>query len=105
MFAADDWFDQLNNGVFEHSKLGQAHEWCREITRESLSKNYNVFVHNTFITESEVKPYVKIAEQLQVPYYILIADGDYQNVHQVPDNKNTERAKKFWFNNRFMRKA
>jgi len=103
--AADDWFDIYTEGVWQFEKLGVAHEWCRNKTKELLQEGHDVFVHNTFVKQTEVNLYINIAQELDISYHILIADGDYQNIHKVPDHKNTQRAKDFWFNNRFMRRS
>lgn len=102
-WAADDWFDTYNNGEFDPIKLGTAHNWCFEKTRESLQKNYITVVHNTFVTEEEVLQYTKLAEDLDMKYFVLHIEGNFKSVHNVPEETIKKRADKWFHWNRRLR--
>ena len=85
---ADMYFIDHNNGEyrFDASKLKAAHEWCRVCCMENLEVgNPVVVVSNTFTQRWEMAPYFKIAKQYQAAVTVLIATGNYKNIHGVPD--------------------
>lgn len=97
-FEADDWFVQ-NNEHWNPRYLATAHEWCQAEVKKSLQDGYITIVSNTTTTKKELQPYIKIATDLGVQYFVLVADGDYQNVHDVPEDKLQKQAQRFYFNN------
>lgn len=101
-FEADQWFVE-NDEPWNPRYLATAHEWCRESVKQSLKDGYITVVSNTTTTKKELDPYIKIAQELGVPYYIIIADGDYTNVHDVPIVKVEKQVRQFYFNNINMR--
>lgn len=100
-FEADQWFID-NQEEWNPRFLGTAHEWCQAEVRKSLQDSYITVVSNTTTTQKELNPYIKIATDLGIQYFVLIADGDYQNVHNVPDEKLRKQAQRFYFNNSIM---
>lgn len=100
-FEADQWFVD-NDEPWNPRYLATAHEWCQAEVRRSLQDGYITIVSNTTTTKKELDPYIKIAEDLGVQYFVLIADGDYHNVHDVPDDKLQKQAQRFYFNNSLM---
>lgn len=90
-FSADDYFMGLKTGNpesydFDPAHLGKAHSACLDNTKKALYRGQSVFVHNTFTTAREVKPYRELAEKLGVRFEILVARGGYKSVHGVPDS-------------------
>ena len=102
VFEADQWFID-NDEPWNPRFLHPAHQWCQAEVRKSLQDGYITVVSNTTTTVKELDPYVKIAKSLDVQYFIIIADGDYNNVHDVPPDKVAKQASKFFFNNTTMR--
>ena len=100
-FEADQWFID-NDEPWNPRYLQTAHEWCQAEVKKSLQDGYITIVSNTTTTKKELQPYIKIAEDLGIQYFVLVADGDYQNVHEVPDKKVRQQAERFYFNNRVM---
>ena len=100
MFSADDYF--THNGVytFDSTKLPEAHEWCKKNVRESLvlalggNHRKKVAVANTFSEHWEFLPYVFMAQELDVQFFVIdlfTQDLDYKQlqarcVHDVPDH-------------------
>ena len=80
-FEADMYFEV--DGVYRYnpSRIRDAHEWCKLMTRQALRLGERVVVSNTFTTRSEIQPYLAMgAESLR----IVEADGSWENVHNVP---------------------
>lgn len=92
---ADMYFVKDGEYLFDASKLGEAHKWCLDNTRELLSDGVSVVVSNTFTTKKELKPYFDIAKQLGIKPHVILCQGNYKNIHNVPE----ETIKKM--NNRF----
>lgn len=69
---------------FDRSLLGAAHTWCQEITRHSLSSNFDTWVSNTFTTKKELKPYFEIAKDTDSAIVVMTMNGCFKNVHDVP---------------------
>lgn len=96
-YEADMFF--MQNGIynFDRAKIKNAHNWCQESVKSDLNAGKSVIVSNTFVARWEVQPYVDMALALNVPYKIITATGNYQNVHGVPPEV-IERMKKNWEN-------
>lgn len=86
-YEADMYFMQNGTYNFDASKLHQAHKWCQRKTREALELGKNVVVSNTFTTHKEMKEYKDLAGELGVKLEVLTATGNYNNVHNVPQDK------------------
>lgn len=69
---------------FDVSKLGEAHAWCQAQTRKWL-KDEDVVVSNTFTTIKELRPYFDIANEFGITPNVILAEGDFGNVHNVPE--------------------
>jgi predicted kinase len=63
--------------------LGKAHAWCQEKTREFLAAGEDVAVANTFVKRAELQPYIKMAQELGIPWVIHNCTGSYENEHGV----------------------
>ena len=100
-FEADQWFVD-NNEPWNPRYLQTAHEWCQAEVKKSLQDGYITVVSNTTTTKKELQPYIKIATDLDVQYFVLISDSDYINIHGVDENKVKKQAERFYFNNTAM---
>lgn len=82
----DMYFTDVNGDYQYVSKnLGEAHRWCLRTVEGYLSQGLDVVVSNSFTRHWEYEPYVSVANRLKVPYTVLVATGDFQNIHNVPD--------------------
>ena len=52
------------------------------MVRSLLADGRNVVVANTFTRRWEYEPYLKMCDDVE----IVVARGNYQNIHGVPDN-------------------
>lgn len=85
-FEADMFF--INQGgvyVFDKDKIKEAHQWCQEMTRKHIKRNFDVIVTNTFTKKWELEPYLCIAKDFNAELYVIKAEGNFQSVHGVPD--------------------
>ena len=80
-FEADMFFMINGEYVFDNTKIKEAHEWCQEQTRNALNRNEIVIVSNTFVKKWEMESYLKMCPDAK----IIIANGKYKNIHNVPD--------------------
>lgn len=86
--AADDYFyeNDENEYRFDITKLHDAHEWCiKHVKYMMMDEIGNIFVHNTFTTEKEMKPYFDLAEKYGYTVTTLIVESrhDNKNDHNV----------------------
>lgn len=94
VFEADDFFYKEGSYQFDASKLGTAHKLCQMKTRLSLQKGKNVIVSNTSTRLRELKPYLDIAEDLNVPVVVVRMKSRYKNEHGVSEEKVDEMFKR-----------
>lgn len=77
----------MENGVykFDKRKLGWAHGQCQEAVRRDLFINgENVVVSNTFTTQKELAPYIKMGTDAHYVVEQIILRSDFGSVHNVP---------------------
>lgn len=81
---ADMYFSAEGEYKFVPERVGLAHDWCQHQAAKALERGENVVVSNTFTRAWEIKPYALMAEKLGAEFEVVEADGNYQNVHNVP---------------------
>lgn len=74
--AADDYFVIDGTYTFDAARIGEAHAWCLERTRDILSRGCNVVVHNTFSRRWEMQPYMELALNLGAKLTIITVNSD-----------------------------
>lgn len=92
-----DMYFIMDNGdyCFESSKLKYAHEWCLKQAKLNLRAGRNVVVSNTFVQYWELKPYLDLAEHLDVEYRIICCVGSFGSLHNI-DHKTQTKMKNKW---------
>lgn len=82
-----DQFMIDKNGVyvFDRSRLKQNHRDCLKLCELLLLSGHRVIVANTFTRKAEYEPYVRLAETLDLTYKIVVMTGDYDSIHNVPE--------------------
>lgn len=97
-YEADMYFTK-NNGSYEFNPelLPDAHHWCKNKACVALCKGQSVIVSNTFVRKWEMIQYNNIAADTGAELIILEAKGDWENVHNVPQ-ETIERMRKNWEN-------
>lgn len=84
-FEADQFFMSDGEYKFDHAKLKEAHEFCQKKTEQALQIKRDVVVSNTFTRKWEMQAYLDIAAKHGATVRIIKAEGNYKNVHGVPD--------------------
>lgn len=90
MFMCDGRGDYL----FNPSMLKFCHEQCQRIVDASLQINHNVAVSNTFTRKWEMQPYIDMAEKYGAKVTVIVCQGEFTNVHGVPDGKVAEMKRR-----------
>lgn len=88
-----DWCDGVYR--FDPSKVKDAHAWCQNAARAALLTRRNVVVSNTFTRKWEMEPYLNMAKELGVEVEIIVAKGEYPNIHGVPE-ETIARMRERW---------
>ena len=97
--CADDYF-VLPNGkyVWKAEKIGKAHEWCQRKCRRFMKKQAeHIAVTNTFTTERELQPYMKLAQNFNYKVFSIIVENrmSTKNIHSVPDETIQKMISRF----------
>lgn len=94
---ADRFF--IKDGVyqFDRNKLGLAHKWCQSECKNAMTNSQNVIVSNTSTTESEIKPYIQMAEEYGYTVISLVVENRHGgiNQHGVPEESLVKMKERF----------
>lgn len=89
---------------FDPAQLGKAHSWCQEKFKFILSLELDfityykgIIVSNTFTTLKELRPYFEIAKHFNIMPQIILCQGNYKNVHNVPTETIEKMKNRFQF--------
>lgn len=95
---ADMFFMRDGEYEFDANRLREAHEWCQKQTRYWLSVSDLVAVSNTFTTVKELRPYFDIAQEFGIVPNVIVAQGDFGNIHNVPEETLERMQARFAYN-------
>jgi len=85
--STDDFWMKDGEYKFDINRIGEAHQWNQQRTRECLKKGISpVIVDNTNIEAWEMKPYVGMAQQYG--YQIRIVPVEVKNTAQELAQRN-----------------
>ncbi len=87
VYSTDDYHWENNGYVFKPTRLGEFHAKNLERSKAALDARQTVIVDNTNIRRWECKGYVEHAVKLGIPVVFIRVDGNFQNIHGVPDDK------------------
>ena len=96
--SADDWMIKKGKYEFNKNRLPIVHGICINQTEKKMVDGFEkIFVHNTFTTSKELKPYYKLADKYDYDVYSLVVENRHggQNVHDVPDETLELQKQKF----------
>lgn len=95
-YEADMFFVNANGEYkFDPAKIKNAHNWCQQKTKQDLQSGKNVVVSNTFTQLWEMDWYKKMAEEIGANIEVLVAKGNYKNIHGVPE-ESLAKMKQRW---------
>lgn len=97
IFEADQYFTQSGEYNFDASKLKEAHNWCQMQVNQHLQNGENVIVSNTFVKKWEMEAYLNMAKTVGCHVTVIIANGNFDNVHGVPAEKVEQMRRNFEF--------
>lgn len=83
---------------FDASKLFHAHQWCQDrVENDMENERETIIVSNTFTTEKELKPYLKLAEKHGYQVTTMIIENRHGNksIHGVPEETMTKMRNRF----------
>ena len=83
---------------FDISKIKEAHQWCQDTTKYFLNKGGFVVVSNTFTSAWEMLPYFDIAKEFKINPQVILCQGRYGNIHQVPQEVLEKMVSRFEYN-------
>ena len=86
-FEADQYFVTPSGSyAYDKNKIKEAHDWCKNNTKQAIQSGQSVVVSNTFIKLWELEFYLKLATQQEINYIVIKAEGNYKNIHDVPEH-------------------
>ena len=94
----DMFFTEDGKYEFDRYRIREAHEWCQRQVYTKLELGHNVVVSNTFTELWEMSPYFEMAERLEVNINVILCQGAFQNVHNVPVDVYQRMRDRFDFN-------
>lgn len=94
---ADQYFyDDKGNYNWSADKLNQAHNWCYNTVKKYMEESRDkIAVANTFVKNRDYKRYVELAKEFGYKVDIRTCTGNYQNIHNVPDETVERMRSKF----------
>lgn len=99
--SADDFFYERNGTDtydFDFTLLHAAHQQCYNRVKFDLETKGFAVVANTFVKETEVNQYIKLADELDAKVTCMIVENRHGNnsIHNVPDEKIEQMKRNFW---------
>src|SRR5690606_34150037 len=82
---ADDYFMFEGRYLFDGNKIKDAHDQCYFRAVAALNASKSVVIANTFTMKWEMEKYYTLAASFGCNVRVIVARGEYQNVHGVPD--------------------
>lgn len=96
---ADDFFVGVD-GIyrFDPSLLKEAHSACKKMCEAAMMCEVDaIAVANTFTRKWEYQPYINLAKEYGYKVSVIICDGDFGNVHGVPEETVCRMRERFQF--------
>ena len=96
--SADDWMMKGGKYVFNKNKLPIVHRICVDQTKKKMqNRTKKIFVHNTFTTNSELKPYYKLAKEHNYKVFSMVVENRHggKNIHGVEEESLDLQKEKF----------
>lgn len=108
-YEADNYFvDELGNYNFDATKLREAHKWCQDQVEKEMICHKETWDHlaivpntiivgNTFTTEWEMEPYLRLADKYGYMVVSLIVENRHGNksIHNVPEETIQKMKNRF----------
>lgn len=83
---ADNYWERPDGTYdFNPKRIGDAHDWCFECTKDWLERDKDVAVANTFTRIKEMRRYIDLASEMDYELRVIRCTGEFENVHNVPE--------------------
>ena len=83
---------------FDMSRIKEAHQWCQDMAKKAFNLYDKVVVSNTFTTAFELLPYFDIAKEVGIKPQVILCQGQFGNIHNVPEEVLAKMAGRFEYN-------
>ena len=94
--SADDYFYSDGEYKFDRTKLGEAHQSCKDYVATAMFFGEpNIIVHNTFSQRWEFEPYEKLAKANRYTVFIIECQNDFGSEHDVPRETITRMSERW----------
>lgn len=95
---ADHYFVRPD-GVYDWNPkfIKNAHEWCQSQAEDAMKAKCMVIVANTFVAKSTMEPYIEMAKRHGYSVEIIVMNGGYKSIHNVPDDTVARMQQQFEF--------
>ena len=95
--SADDYFyDEAGDYHFDRTKLGLAHASCQERCLKGMENHApEIIIHNTFSTQWEATPYLKMAKEFGYEPFIIECQNNFGSTHDVPEEVRSNMAQRW----------
>ena len=95
--AEADQYYVRDDGVYEFRKelIKEAHDWCYLKTKVAMDAGKDVVVANVFAEVWQLKRYLELAKNLDVPAMVLLVEGNFGSEHNVPES-TIKHMKRIW---------
>lgn len=97
-YEADQYFMVDGEYKFDASKLGAAHQWCKNQVEHDLEAGFDVIVSNTFTTIKELRPYFELGKKYGIKPSVLTCHANYGSTHNVPEESLQRMKERFVYN-------
>jgi predicted kinase len=98
-FSIDDYFtDADGTYAFRYQDNHLAYDHCIQRTKAAMAANEPlILVHNTFVYDWEMKPYIDLAETCGYRLHVCTVEKYHggSNTHEVSEEQITKMATKF----------
>jgi predicted kinase len=96
--SSDDWMIKKGKYEFNKNRLVIVHKICIDQTEKKMENRVQkVFVHNTFTTNAELKPYYKLAEKHGYKVFSIVMENRHEgeSVHGVEPEALAAQKQRF----------
>tara|TARA_Y100000310_G_scaffold286891_1_gene311422 strand:+ start:633 stop:1025 length:393 start_codon:yes stop_codon:yes gene_type:complete len=98
IISTDDFFVDSNGDYnFDVLKLKENHLKCQQQVGKWMVEGYDIFVHNTFTQDWEMKPYFILGETFGYKVFTLVVENRHksESVHNVPSETLDGQRERF----------
>ena len=92
----DDFMMVDGEYKYDKDKVYACHKKCFNKVLDYMAHNVSpIAVSNTFIKKKDYKPYVDLAKEFGYDVEIKVCNGDYKNIHNVPQDRVEQMKSRF----------